>query len=567
MATNYAYLVMVDGSNNHNKFYEITENADSSIDVNYGRVGGTTMHKHYESYHRNFYELRDEKLQKGYEDVTALHSEIDKSSSSANEKDSYLPIEDSQVQELMDLLITSSREFMNKNYTVKAQNITAKMIDEASNDISELNKIALSNSPDSLYFFNKKLEQLFIDVPRKMNRVDDFLASKESDFDRIIKRETDMLDNLKGIVGTRTQQVQVSQDKTVLEAHGLTARPVTYKEEDQITAHLGRDYDGRDVENRYVRAFAVENLETRKAYEDYKTNHHMKSNDVRLFYHGSKVENFYSIMKQGLLLNPNATVTGKMFGQGLYFAPECRKALNYMDVKGAHWNSGSRETGYCAIYAVALGKSYKPDHILGSNFRGSDLPAGTQSVFASKKDPRLGLRNDEYIVYDQAACTIKYLMEISKEKVRTKEYNLSRNVLRDGLESGLDTLVKTPDGFKAELMLENLSSAVRNEISVKITDNYNCDHLYLDYNKKQDKITFSIDTTSGDHIDIYPSVLTKDDYAFVTREMKKAFVSSENEWKALVQQAKGIATGKVVLSKNAVQESEQKEKNTVMSKE
>ena len=545
--SNYAYLVMVNGTSNNNKFYEITENADYSIDVKYGRIGVTSMEKHYPPYSKNFYVLLDEKTRKGYEDVTALHSEINSASNSAlTEKTMYKPVDDPSVQELMDLLIQSSREFMNTNYTVTAKDITPKMVEEAEKDLNELNRIASNQSSSSLYYFNQKLEQLFTDVPRKMKQVKDYTAKSEADFGRIIQRETDMLDNIKGIIKIEKQvDTKENKDQTVLEAHGLDIRPVTYKEEDQITAHLGQDYNGKSVENRYVRAFAVENHETRAAYEQYKKDHNMSPKDVRLFYHGSKVENFYSIVKQGLLLNPKATITGKMFGQGLYFAPECRKSLNYMDVKGAHWNSGHRETGYCAIYAVALGKCYKPDHILGSDFRSSDLPKGTDSVFASKKDPRLGLRNDEYIVYNQDACTIKYLMEMSSEYVKEKVYNIDRNILRNNLAKGLDSLIKTPEGFKTELTVENLDSVVQAEILAKVTDDYNYDHLFMNYNAKRDTISFSIDNTNGECLDIYPSALTKDDYAFLSREMKKAFAESENEWKEIVKSSQDYSVGHV----------------------
>ena len=404
---------------------------------------------------------------------------------------------------------------------------------------------------------------MFTDVPRAMSKVELFLAKKESDFDKILQRETDMLDNLKGIVNYNKSQKQADtdKDKTVLEAHGLTARQVTYKEEDQIMAHLGRDYNNAPVEDRFVRAFAVENLETRAAYEKYKQQNNITAKGVRLFYHGSKVENFYSILKQGLLLHPNASVTGKMFGQGIYFAPECRKALNYMDVAGAHWNNGSRDTGYCAIFAVALGKCYKPDHILHSSFTGKDLPAGTNSVFASKKDPRLGLQNDEYIVYDEAACTVKYIMEMSKKDVRKKVYNIDRDNFRDKLDAGLETLVKTPTGFRTEVMLENLDKNVVAEINTKITDSYDCNRLYIDYNTKRDTISFSIETTNGDHADIYPTQLTRDDYSFIMREIKKAFVESEKDWKELVDKSADLAVGKTVITKKEAKEEKDIKKN------
>ena len=97
---------------------------------------------------------------------------------------SFKPVENKDVQELLDLLITSSREFMQKNYKVSSEEITQKMIDEAQRDIDSLSRIE-PGTLNSLYYFNSKLEELFTDIPRKMGRVADYLAHTEADFSRI----------------------------------------------------------------------------------------------------------------------------------------------------------------------------------------------------------------------------------------------------------------------------------------------------------------------------------------------------------------------------------------------
>ena len=256
-------------------------------------------------------------------------------------------------------------------------------------------------------------------------------------------------------------------------------------------------------------------------------------------------------MKTGLSLNPNATVTGKMFGQGLYFAPECRKSLNYMDVQGSCWNGGQRATGFCAVYAVALGKCYEPNRVLGSSFRKEDLPHGANSVFASKHNPHLGLRNDEYIVFDQDACTIKYLLEMTSQNVRTKEYNLDRKMLRDGLTEGFDKLEKTEQGMKAELALEALPRPVMTELSSKITDILDYDKVFIDYNVKNDRISIEGVKNNGQAETLNPDI-TKDDYAFLMREMKKSFVVCENDWKEVVKASKDYPLGKTVATKDGI---------------
>ena len=157
MANNYAYLIKVDANANNNKYYEIFENDDKSIDVKYGRIGGHEMTKHYDKYQKDFYLLKNERERKGYEDRTALHStkEINKET-----KDilSYKPIEDKEINEVFNLFISSSAQFMKDNYTVTAEKITEKMIKEAERDLNKLNVIASSNSSTKMYEFNKTLQ-------------------------------------------------------------------------------------------------------------------------------------------------------------------------------------------------------------------------------------------------------------------------------------------------------------------------------------------------------------------------------------------------------------------------
>lgn len=547
MAKNYAYLMYVDSLDNHNKYYEITQNDDDSIDVKYGRVGSKEMRHHYASYEKDFYTLKASKESKGYNDVTALHASKSNTNDKMQNELSYEPIENEDVDKTVSMLIKSAREFMRNNYTVKPAEITQKMVSEAVRDLDELRAIANGDSTNKLYSFNKALEELFTDIPRRMSNVSAYLAKTSADFSKIIEREQNMLDNVRGqIIETK----QTKKDGTVLEAYGLSVKPVTYKEEDEITAHLGKDYNGTAVENRFVKAYAVENANTREKYEQFKQDHNLTSKDVRLFYHGSKVENWWSIMKQGLSLNPNASVTGKMFGNGLYFASESRKSLNYMDTAGSVWNNGQRDSGFMAIYSVALGKCYKPTGALSSSFNANHLPQGCLSVYADKH--MTGLRNDEYIVYRQEQCTIKYLVEMTKANVREKTYNLDRKAVQmtskqKGLSAGLEALIKTSDGVKAEVILSKLSDKCRSEIERCVSKG--SDNLTLFYHKKTNTISFEFKkdgkTARFEHMGT-----TEDDNAFLCREMKKAFAESEDRWKDIMEEAKIVQTGKTVLSKN-----------------
>lgn len=570
-AVNYAYLVCVNGTANNNKYYEIIENQDGSIDCNYGRVQGTAMHHHYSWGEKTFRGLVSDKERKGYKDVTALHSEVQQPQNTAKaEVMSYKPVDDEVVQAALERMIESSRMFISQNYSVKAKDITQKMIDEAQFDLSRLSAIASSNSPAALYEFNQRLSELFMDIPRRMGNVKDYMANSSADFDKIIQREAQMINNLKGAiqVAVPLPDAQKGKDITVLEARGLTMKQVSFKDEDRIIDHLGKDYSG-DVERRYIRAFAVENLKTRANYEQYKKDHHIDSKrGVKLFYHGSKVENWYSIMSTGLSLNPNARVTGKMFGQGLYFAPECRKALNYMDVKGSRWNNGQQETGYTAIFSVALGKAYEPNRILGSYFTGKDLPQGCDSVFASKKNPNLGLMNDEYIVFNQDACTIKYIMEMSHHYVRDLEFNLDRKALRNALIDNTGSLKKErASEFSVAINIDGMPDKASREL-LSHFNGEDFSELTVTIDTRTDRIkafTVPLDDGTGTK-DIHPN-LTGDDMKFLTREIKKNFAEGEYEWSCLKKLGAELKKGEVIYPLNSKSNYTPSEKDKTENKE
>lgn len=548
----YAYLVYVDANNNHNKFYEITEHNDFTVSVKYGRVGNTPSEKIY-GRNKTFDSLLNIKLEKGYTDETANHAQIitDKQDRMKAEL-SYKPIEDEDVQELMTSLISASRDFFQKNYEIKSCDITPKMISEAENDINDLVEIAYENTPNKLFNFNNTLQILFKDIPRKMNNVSDYLATSENDFDRILQREIDMLDNIRGQVELAKADLQnENPNQTILEKIGVSVRPVTYKEEDQIMAHLGVDYNKMPMESRYMGAFAVENSTTRAAYNEYKKERHIDAKGVRLFYHGSKEENWYSIMKTGLSLNPNASKTGSMFGVGLYFAPELRKSANYMDTYSSVWNKGAtKDYGYCGVYAVALGKCFQPTRPSSQYDEAFVRSKGCDSLFAGKKNPYLNLKNDEYVVFNKDACTIKYLMKIDAAEARAMVYNVNRKVLRDEISKGFSTVTKIPNGLRAELAIENLNEDAQAEIN-KLTERFDATHIYFDYNNANDKISISISDINDERMDIYP-VITSYDYKFLTRELKKSFAESEKDWKNIVKVSEQYPLNRVVAEKDRI---------------
>ena len=192
---------------------------------------------------------------------------------------------------------------------------------------------------------------------------------------------------------------------TILDELGLEARLCTDEELKQIKKHMGKESSGL-----CMRAFRVINKITQKKFDAYCQTHKISEEDWHYFYHGSKNANYLGILSQGLLLNPNAPITGKMFGHGIYFANRAKKSINYTDLRGSIWAHGHSEKAYLAVFKVA----YKnPKHIQYWNHSMSGYNKHAiqpyDALFAHKGGD---LVNDEIIIYDEAQATIQYLIEL-----------------------------------------------------------------------------------------------------------------------------------------------------------
>lgn len=299
----YKYLVMVTAQNN-NKYYEMIPNG-SQFTVKYGRVGATAQVRTYpESSFDNKY---NEKIKKGYVDQTDLRKDL-VSIEKPKEESIYKEIDDASVKQLIEFLQSCARQKIADNYNVSSEKVTQAMVDEAQ---LTLNKLAVVLDKE---MFNKILLNLFNILPRKMADVSLFLAksSDQDEFAKIYTREQELLNVMKGQVVQHKVDTEVKEKKekvpqTILEALGLEIKPVTATDEKIIKKELG------DLKDKYFMAWRVHNKMTRDRFEK-----HIKESDfsnTKLLWHGSRNENWMSIISNGLLLNPNAVITGKMFGK------------------------------------------------------------------------------------------------------------------------------------------------------------------------------------------------------------------------------------------------------------
>lgn len=191
------YLVMVDASDNHNKFYKmLPDSVGSTFKVEYGRVGARPATRIYPA--SEFNNKYQEKIRKGYLDKTDLHKTVETLVTSQNK---YRAIEDNEVRELIDKMLSWADIVIKKNYAVSEDQVNQDAIDRAQNI---LNKLAVYDK--SVRGFNTLLQELFSVIPRAMRSVDKMLASEKTDYPEIIAREQALLDTMAGKVNTAPQE-------------------------------------------------------------------------------------------------------------------------------------------------------------------------------------------------------------------------------------------------------------------------------------------------------------------------------------------------------------------------
>lgn len=398
------YLIMVTTANN-NKYYNCFPEGDQ-FRVEYGRVDATKTTAYYPMSKWN--SQISSKLKKGYQDVTDLKKDLVEEISVANPESPYKDIENAAVKAIVDKLQNLARETIRKNYTVKASAVTQDMVDTAQKVIDDL-----ANNSSTVDEFNDNLLKLFTVIPRKMGNVRDYLANKSDDFARIISKEQDLLDVMRGQIYVKPEndepvETVEKKQQTILEELGLEIEEATADDVALIKTLMNESV------SKFRKAWRVTNLKTQKRFDNFVTDNNIKN--TKLLFHGSRSENFWSIIKTGLVLRPtNAVITGKMFGYGCYYAPKCAKSIGYTSLSGSYWAHGGNNTAYMALFDVAYGTPYDV-YNFDSKYYNLDynklqqFKAGANCLHAHADKGML--RNDEIVVYKEEQMTIKYLIEI-----------------------------------------------------------------------------------------------------------------------------------------------------------
>lgn len=402
------YLQLVNPEVNNNKFYRMVDNSDGTFTAYYGRNGsGIKVAGNRSATYPliMFYIKYIEKVQKGYRD---LSEQIDENIATLRDvktitqtADKYAKIENEKIARVVEYLQSVSRQYVSQSYEITPVMVSDQMIITARKLLQSLYEQTDINS------FNKVLVDIFMTIPRRMERVSDHIAKKDDDMARILKSEDDLLSNMELQRQIQSQNEVNKLPITILEHFGLEMYEATEDDIKKVQNLL----INTSLSNKVSSVFQVINNKTRNAFEKYCQDNDINDDGCKLLWHGSRSENWLSIMANGLVLNPNAQITGKMFGNGIYFAPSAEKSFGYTSAWGSYWANGTDSVSYMGVYDTAYGNPLYPDDISHfSDYESFKRYAPDKHCLHARRGVG-ALRNEEIVFYSESQVDIKYLVE------------------------------------------------------------------------------------------------------------------------------------------------------------
>ena len=366
---------------NHNKFWNITEYKDGSILVEFGRVGKTAQSKLHPAGHKNFDSLVRSKLRgksgkPGYKENRVLATtDNDRGRSSPIHKGNLRAIAKKQiktnstvVEKLIEKLIianvhnilaASSGSITYDTSTAQFKTpqgiIVPDQVDEARKILSTLADLVNDELWDTNRFARQLTEYLHL-IPHNlgMRRIEP--KSVLPDF-TAVQKENDLLDGLAASfidvqnTPTKKKGKKADTEPSVFDVELIfikDAKTISWvKNKFHKTKKMHQHLNCRGLDVKVVYKVVIRNMAS--AFEKYGA----KLTNIQKLWHGTKVSNVLSILKQGLIIPPSSSshCTGRMYGNGLYFSSISTKALNYAT---NFWGGGGSTSAYFMFLRINL---------------------------------------------------------------------------------------------------------------------------------------------------------------------------------------------------------------------
>lgn len=435
MAKDQAMLIFTDAINNNNKFYEVILNDDDSVISRWGRVGAEGQSSTVYGGVHKFNQIIRSKTAKGYvkTDIVSLKPNSHNTNKAVLAEAAKRDILGDRVNDPSAKLLLSLVErltAMNRHQLMMASGgniqidddgliktplglVKLETVEEARSLLEQLDKFVQKQKyTDTKYI--STLEQYLKLIPQKV-------PHKRGWYETFFVNHTTLLDQ-----GTLLDQLESSltlyksKEKEYLDKMNNTSKPdiiekvfstrLEIVEDPKIIKRLDKFYN-ENKNSRHVSShlklknvYSLVNDDLTSKFTEVAK----KIGNVRELWHGTRAFNVLSILKSGLIIPKSGGsyhITGRMFGDGVYFSDQSTKSLNY---SYGYWDGGAKDNNcFMFIADVVMGKEYIP-----AGYHGGRYPMkGYDSVFA--KAGVGGVMNNEMIVYSLDRFNLKYLCEFS----------------------------------------------------------------------------------------------------------------------------------------------------------
>lgn len=398
---------------NNNKYWYVTHEGNT-VTTEYGRVGSRpqkmakTFRSEWDA--ESFMEKKiREKLNKGYKKVDVIEATM-VTSGFSEEAVIEKSAQDDDAARVMRILIRENIHSIVESTTMEYDRTTGlfstpvgivsrRSINDARWRLNKL--ISLYKDTGTSYEVVEYLNEYLMLIPQKTERkltVEGFLPNNQA-----MQEQFDLLDKLEASVDQAESMTIPDEPRHEVDL-GVRMKLATQATHASIEAMFNKTSQYKHQSYGYAvdKVFDLEAPCMREPFMAYG----YKMDNIWKLWHGTKSANVLSILAKGLYVPPStsAQVTGRMFGDGLYFSDQSTKSLNYAT---GYWDGGrSNSYVFMLVADVAMGRFYTPRSTL------SNPPYGYDSVYA--KGGESGVINNEMIVYRTDQVDLVHLVRFKK---------------------------------------------------------------------------------------------------------------------------------------------------------
>lgn len=411
--------ILAELTSNHNKWYRIMLHDDGKVITRWGRVGDEGCEKQIGSGEPLFDAKCREKEKKGYVEQRTLNENgvtTSKTLHSTNLEKVAIeqivantPEATALIRRLARANIHQILQSTSLNYNAAAGTfstplgiVTQEAIDEARRALTVIGDSisrGAYDGPQLLRAVNRFLNLVPQDIGRTRRNIRDLYPDL-----RAVQEKNDILDRLEASLQTALGDASADNPQGKLfeaKLHLIESRSEFKTLRTKFHSTLNRQHSAAHLHLK--RAYRVEIAAMQRAFAA-KSSH---INHVMELWHGTGEANILSILKDGFRVRPpqTAQITGKLFGDGIYFGLQSTKSLNY---SFGFWNGTRNKNCFLFLCDVAVGNYQVPSSST------SKRPArGYDSYWA--KPAVSGVVNDEIVIFDEAQINPRYLLEFEEK--------------------------------------------------------------------------------------------------------------------------------------------------------